>query len=386
MADSEFAWVDQVPAVCLTFVEGLTPAAVEAALGADSAASRQATFQDAADAHDFAAEKFTVQLGEADGWTVVVEPNGYLCSQDEVLSKLAAKGRAVMVFWNVNMDSRFGYAREGKLVRVFDPVLGASEMGSALPEEAGLPIAEQPIQAVLMLAKALTGVSIDGRWMLEQPRPTVICPFAGRPADASDNAGSPSSSCPQCFVIVYNVSKKHNIGTLLRSCTAFGVAQVGAHARAGPIPGGLPATRSVSCRAPRWQPPHEATLTSKPPPSPAGRRPRRVAGTNAATPPSPPPRYASSAPASSTPLAPTAPPNSCRCATSRPSKRAANGCAASRVRRSADRAASAAAPRPLWAPVPPPPPPPPPPPRPPSRLCMHPAVRYAVRAHRLLVP
>ncbi|KAI8472494.1 MAG: Alpha/beta knot methyltransferase [Monoraphidium minutum] len=31
---------------------------------------------------------------------------------------------------------------------------------------------------------------------------------------------------PKCFVIVYNVSKKHNIGTLLRSCTAFGVAQV----------------------------------------------------------------------------------------------------------------------------------------------------------------
>jgi hypothetical protein len=29
-----------------------------------------------------------------------------------------------------------------------------------------------------------------------------------------------------CYVIVYNISKKHNIGTLLRSCTAFGVKEV----------------------------------------------------------------------------------------------------------------------------------------------------------------
>eukprot|EP00879_Flechtneria_rotunda_P011754 GHRR01012277.1.p1 GENE.GHRR01012277.1~~GHRR01012277.1.p1 ORF type:complete len:238 (+),score=87.21 GHRR01012277.1:784-1497(+) len=34
------------------------------------------------------------------------------------------------------------------------------------------------------------------------------------------------SSRPDCYVIVYNVSKKHNVGTLLRSCTAFGVKEV----------------------------------------------------------------------------------------------------------------------------------------------------------------
>jgi tRNA G18 (ribose-2'-O)-methylase SpoU len=31
---------------------------------------------------------------------------------------------------------------------------------------------------------------------------------------------------PACYVIVYNVSKHSNVGTLLRSCTAFGVKAV----------------------------------------------------------------------------------------------------------------------------------------------------------------
>lgn len=180
MTNSEFAWVGEVPALCLTFVEGLAPAQVEAELGAEAQSRRSTTFEQAADAQDFAAEKFAVQLGEVDGWTVVVEPNGYICSQDQVLTKLAAKGRAVMVFWNVNMDSRFGYARDGELLRVFDPVLGGSEVGEPLPQEAGLPTAEQPIQAALELAKALTGISVDGPWLLEQTRPTVTCPLTAR--------------------------------------------------------------------------------------------------------------------------------------------------------------------------------------------------------------
>ena len=32
---------------------------------------------------------------------------------------------------------------------------------------------------------------------------------------------------PPCFLIVYNVSKKHNVGMLARSAAAFGVKEVG---------------------------------------------------------------------------------------------------------------------------------------------------------------
>jgi tRNA G18 (ribose-2'-O)-methylase SpoU len=35
-----------------------------------------------------------------------------------------------------------------------------------------------------------------------------------------------TSERPACFVVVFNIGKKHNVGTLLRSCTAFGVKQV----------------------------------------------------------------------------------------------------------------------------------------------------------------
>lgn len=36
----------------------------------------------------------------------------------------------------------------------------------------------------------------------------------------------PSTSAPACYLIVYNVSKKHNIGTLSRAATAFNVKEV----------------------------------------------------------------------------------------------------------------------------------------------------------------
>lgn len=176
MDDSRFDWSDDVMALCLTFVEGMSPAQVEARLGADGSTRRTTTFDEAADQQDFGEERFAVQLGSLDGWTVVVEPNGYICSQDAVLADLSAAGRAVMVCWNVNMDSRFGYARDGVLLRVYDPVLGTTEVGAPLPQE---PVGEQdrPIQAALALAGALTGVRLTQRWLLDQTRPTATCPL-----------------------------------------------------------------------------------------------------------------------------------------------------------------------------------------------------------------
>jgi hypothetical protein len=171
-----FQWADGVPAVCLTFVEGLSPEQVERRLGADPSSRRTTTFEQAAEDQDFVAERFAIQVGVIDGWTVLVEPNGYVCSQDAVLAALSAGGRAVMVFWNVNLDSRFGYARDGVLVRVFDPVLGTSEVGDPLPEEVGAGDG-QPIHAALALAEALTGVRVTAAWLLDEARPTVACPL-----------------------------------------------------------------------------------------------------------------------------------------------------------------------------------------------------------------
>lgn len=47
--------------------------------------------------------------------------------------------------------------------------------------------------------------------------------------DATSTAGT--SGQAECYLIVYNVAKKHNIGTLARSGTAFNVTKVRAAAR-----------------------------------------------------------------------------------------------------------------------------------------------------------
>ncbi len=36
-----------------------------------------------------------------------------------------------------------------------------------------------------------------------------------------------TETLPGCFLIVHNVSKRHNIGTLVRSAAAFGVTEAG---------------------------------------------------------------------------------------------------------------------------------------------------------------
>lgn len=46
------------------------------------------------------------------------------------------------------------------------------------------------------------------------------------PCEAAAPQLCSSSGRPCCYVVVFNVSKKHNVGTLLRSCTAFGVTEV----------------------------------------------------------------------------------------------------------------------------------------------------------------
>ena len=45
-------------------------------------------------------------------------------------------------------------------------------------------------------------------------------------AEGREGQGGAEVHRPDSYVIIHNVAKKHNIGTLLRSCTAFGVKQI----------------------------------------------------------------------------------------------------------------------------------------------------------------
>ena len=71
------------------------------------------------------------------------------------------------------------------------------------------------------------------------------------PVTMSEQEPVASSSGAECYLILHSVSKRHNIGTLLRSCTAFGVKQVRRQlpaphcAAAAAIPAGAAAWHSI---------------------------------------------------------------------------------------------------------------------------------------------
>ena len=50
---------------------------------------------------------------------------------------------------------------------------------------------------------------------------------AGQSLDRTeDRTNGATAFSPKCFLIIHSVAKRHNIGNLLRSATAFGVFQV----------------------------------------------------------------------------------------------------------------------------------------------------------------
>jgi hypothetical protein len=126
-----------------------------------------------------ASRSVEVATDELDGWTVLIEPNGWITSLRGTLEALSTGGRAANVFWNVNALMRFGLAVDGVLVRQFDPLL--YEADGALPDEADLPFGQpgRSGSAAMGLLMRLTGVEIDERWLLHRQRPTFLVPVNG---------------------------------------------------------------------------------------------------------------------------------------------------------------------------------------------------------------
>jgi hypothetical protein len=104
---------------------------------------------------------------------LVIEPNGYLASNEKVLLAIARGGDAVSVFWNVNAVMQVMVVKAGKVVRTFDPLLGDGE-GSPLPEEDGLPFGtdDESQPASLEFLRRMTGVVANEELVLKSSRPT----------------------------------------------------------------------------------------------------------------------------------------------------------------------------------------------------------------------
>lgn len=125
---------------------------------------------------DFALGATVAQLDSIAGWTVLVEPVGWLGSTSEVLERLSATGRALSGYWNVNSVMSFGFADQGRMVRQFDPLL--YEAGATpLPEELSLPWGVgHPRASCLALIAQITGVVVERDWLLERSRRTFVVP------------------------------------------------------------------------------------------------------------------------------------------------------------------------------------------------------------------
>jgi hypothetical protein len=121
---------------------------------------------------DFAWRSEFAQLDSLDDWTVVIEPNGWGASMPDTVARLSSAGDAVSAFWNVNSDMLFSVARQGALLRSFDPLLYRAG-DDPLPEEVDLPFGVgHPRAAALALLSRLTGTEFDREWLLGRRRPT----------------------------------------------------------------------------------------------------------------------------------------------------------------------------------------------------------------------
>ncbi len=172
---SDYAWAEDVVAVTVAFVRGMELRDVGGLLGFQWSSERDATFAEASWQQADDPVTCPVQAAEVGDWVVLVEPNGFQTSLPGTLAALSRGGVAVAVFWNVNMDMSVGVARDGAVVRSFDPLLfGVGGQGEPLPQEEGLPFgpdgAARP--AALELAERLTGVRIEKAWLLEAPHRT----------------------------------------------------------------------------------------------------------------------------------------------------------------------------------------------------------------------
>lgn len=172
----DYAWSDEVMGMTLTFLRGPALPEVGEVLGFRWDTERPTRFSEAEERQGLGARAYAVQVGHLDGWTVLVEPNGYAAGTSDTVLRLSRGGTAVSLFWTVNGAMGFVLADDGVLVRAFDPLLyDLHPQGEPLPQEQGLPFGEPGEhlpRAALLLAERLTGVRIERAWIMEAPRRT----------------------------------------------------------------------------------------------------------------------------------------------------------------------------------------------------------------------
>lgn len=128
--EGELEWFGE--AGCVTVATAATRGAVAAAFGADLSAPTP-------EAHGDGVQLYASFL-EVGGAQVVVEDNGFRGNDDSVLVRVSDGGRAASAFWNVDGVTRFGCARDGRLL--FNQEFSLLDRWPGLPADL-VPLAER---------------------------------------------------------------------------------------------------------------------------------------------------------------------------------------------------------------------------------------------------
>ena len=120
-----------------------------------------------------------VFVDDCDGWTFLLEDNGYHGTDPQVLTALSRDSLAVSVYWNVNRLSRINYAQAGRLLATFDFVIRQQPYGEdpdrIRPYLSGLAFTDQAriLAEGVALVEHVTGVRLTRDW-LERPHPASV--------------------------------------------------------------------------------------------------------------------------------------------------------------------------------------------------------------------
>ncbi len=176
MDDDEIdAWSTANDAVCVSFTDAATPDEVLDALPhdvlvplpgkepADVWASESARY-----------DRAWLAVGTAGAHTFLWEQNGWAARHGRVPNRLSQHGSFTCLYWNVNLKMEFLHARDGVIVRSFDPFWGDEPQddvsrGAPLAEEVGLRWEARPKVAGLRLVGRLTTGEPPSPALLELP-------------------------------------------------------------------------------------------------------------------------------------------------------------------------------------------------------------------------
>ncbi|NMO56868.1 hypothetical protein HH310_37560 [Actinoplanes sp. TBRC 11911] len=193
MVAEDYAWAIESYALsldfCLTFVRGLEPDEVIARLGgadpvpivsAEAALGAAQAVQEWVDESGgtHSSELDFVAVTRAGDWAMIIEPNGFLCTDDAVVRSLSTGGEMVSFYYNENTTPQFAWSVGGVTVVAFDPGSPAYrhgidrsrldpllvEVGFGLDNE-GQDFDQEFQQRALALMERITGVGWDAAFL-----------------------------------------------------------------------------------------------------------------------------------------------------------------------------------------------------------------------------